>query len=375
MVLSVVVRLGQDNVVLRSIAVAGNRQAKRILGHATRNTLVAGLVVLVFLTIGMKPLSQLVFSSPTARLLVLLGGILALVISLLQLCSEALRGRDRILASTWISGLSVPTTLLVLLFLLRVDSARSVMLAHVLAVAIALVMGVFLFLRFTAPAPPSESDLESSRNRLTTISLPFLGIALMATAQAWLDTLIVAFFRPDTEVGLYGVAARISRTIPIALLAINLVVAPQLARLHETGDLRRQKRFLLKACLISTAATVPICLVVLIFAPQILGLFGPEFGQARLALMFLVLGQMVNGVTGPVGTFLLMANREKSFRNGMTVAVAASVVTSFVLVRILGFEGVAIATAFGIASQNLIAVYLVVRVFSTSGGSSTIRDD
>ena len=97
----------------------------------------------------------------------------------------------------------------------------------------------------------------------------------------------------------------------------------------------------------------------LLFPEFLLGFFGAEYRQASLILQILVIGQFINVITGSVGFLLNMSGHEKDMRNVVFFSGPLSLGLGFFLTPIYGTTGAAIATAIALASQNLIAVYMV----------------
>ncbi len=73
----------------------------------------------------------------------------------------------------------------------------------------------------------------------------------------------------------------------------------------------------------------------------------------------LAIGQFVNVATGSVGYLLMMSGNEKLMRNNVAFVAVMSVVLNALFVPIYGPFGAVIATAVCLASQNLIAAYMV----------------
>jgi O-antigen/teichoic acid export membrane protein len=90
-----------------------------------------------------------------------------------------------------------------------------------------------------------------------------------------------------------------------------------------------------------------------------MGLFGEEYVQAAHLLQILVVGQFINVITGSVGYLLNMSGHEKDMRNVVFFSGPLALGLGLFLTPIYGATGAAVATAIALASQNLIAVYMV----------------
>jgi len=87
--------------------------------------------------------------------------------------------------------------------------------------------------------------------------------------------------------------------------------------------------------------------------------FGEEYVQAAHLLQILIIGQFINVITGSVGYLLNMTGHEKDMRNVVFFSGPLALILGFVLTPLYGATGAAVATAIALASQNLLAVFMV----------------
>jgi O-antigen/teichoic acid export membrane protein len=105
----------------------------------------------------------------------------------------------------------------------------------------------------------------------------------------------------------------------------------------------------------------PVVVFIFFFADLLMGFFGEEYIQAAYLLRILIIGQFINVITGSVGFLLNMTGHEKDMRNVVFFSGPLALGLGLSLTPIYGPTGAAIATAIALASQNLIAVYMVKR--------------
>ena len=70
-------------------------------------------------------------------------------------------------------------------------------------------------------------------------------------------------------------------------------------------------------------------------------------------------GQVINVITGSVGYLLNMTGHEKDMRNVVLFSGPLAIVLAFSLTSHFGLMGAAYATAISVATQNLLAVWMV----------------
>ena len=104
------------------------------------------------------------------------------------------------------------------------------------------------------------------------------------------------------------------------MLALNPVFAPMVAALHENGN---RQELILNFRIISRwqlTLTLPFMLIMLVYANEFMLLFGTDFQVASSVLVIVVVANLVNVGTGPVGMVLQMTGRQDlEFFNGVAM--------------------------------------------------------
>lgn len=185
------------------------------------------------------------------------------------------------------------------------------------------------------------------------ISTPMgLGALAHHGIRNW-DIVMVGVLAGIADAGVYAAAARTALLASLVLRAVNLVVGPVFSELYHSRDHRLGRLF--DMSLLGTAALgVPLYVAVLIFAPQILGIFGEGYERGAGLLRILATGEFINLVTGPAGLLLTMTRHE---RVNMVIVVAAAVLNLAALIIVLpvfGITGAAVVTATAIVSLNVL---------------------
>lgn len=175
----------------------------------------------------------------------------------------------------------------------------------------------------------------------------------------WTSTFALGIFGTKADVGVFGVAFRISMLVSVALIAVNSLVTPRFAALYEKKDLRSMETLAQNSAKIMLLLSLPL-FVLFLFAPAwVMGIFGAEFRTGALLLVILSFGQMVNVSTGSVGYILIMSGNEDIVRKNAILAAAIAIAFNALLVPMTGAVGAAIAFSISLACKNLIASYLV----------------
>jgi O-antigen/teichoic acid export membrane protein len=218
--------------------------------------------------------------------------------------------------------------------------------------------GLFAFVRWTTMVKDVWGRADFPTATLLRTSLPILIVTSLNLVMAWTDTLALGILSDTEQVGIYGLALRISGTVAFALVAINSVVAPQFASLHSSGRHSELEALARRSSFWTLAVASPLILIFLIFPAEILGLFGEQFTAGAWSLRLLALAQLVNVSTGQLTSLLIMTGHEKLMRNNMIFSAALNIAGNLVLVPRFGALGAAISTAVSISAMKLIAWWI-----------------
>jgi len=301
------------------------------------------------------------------QLLTMIWG-LALVplVALSQLRGAALRGLHRVVQGQLPEQVLLPGFFLlfilgaVFIFPIGSFTPAMAMALQATAAALAFIIGAWLLWRTTpAEVRGAKAVYEGRRWLASTLPLAFIGGMQFINHRT--SILILGLFADSGQVGIFRVADQMSLLISLGLQAMNMVVAPQFARLYAVGD----KKLLQK--LATTSARVVFFLTLLVVAaflllgkPFLRLVFGAEFVPAYVPLSILAIGQLANSATGSVGVLLNMTGHEQETARGMTVAAIGNVFLNLILVPLWGIIGAAIASTVTLTAWNIL-LWLAVR--------------
>ena len=187
----------------------------------------------------------------------------------------------------------------------------------------------------------------------------------------WTDVLMLGYFRPAAEVGVYRAASQTSFLMTIVATSLNTMFAPVIASLFSRGDRDKMNELFQTTTRWSFALSLPLFLIVAVVPQELLSLFGEEFQVGALALVILSLGQLVRAGTGPGVDMLVMSGNERLKVVGDIAAVLMNAVLNLLLIPPLGVGGAAIASAISISAVNLlrlVQVYTVLQVQAFNWG-------
>jgi O-antigen/teichoic acid export membrane protein len=192
-------------------------------------------------------------------------------------------------------------------------------------------------------------------------ALPRAPAALLAQAIFWVDLWVLAGFEQGTELDAYAAAARISQVLLLFLTSLNLVFSPFAADLHARGERKRLDELFKRSTRWALAATLPLLIVLLVAAGDVLQAFSGRFEVGEGALRILLLGQLANVATGSVGFLLIMTGFTSLDLLDNLLGVLLLVGLAVGLTAAWGIEGTALAAAVSIAALNVVRLLQVRR--------------
>jgi O-antigen/teichoic acid export membrane protein len=221
----------------------------------------------------------------------------------------------------------------------------------------------------------SEKPIYEFRSWLR-VSLPLLLIVSFVIILYQTDLLMIGVLLDPSEVGVYNAATKTSYLALFVYTAVEAIAAPTIASLYTKGDRAQMQKVVTAMAHLVFWPTMVITLFLIAFGNHILGLFGAEFVAAQSPLAILILGQLVNAATGPVGYMLdLTGHQDQSARVRCCTAVI-NIVLNYILIPKFGIVGAAIATAVAVSLDNLVIYFLAVKyigVHASIFSSLTLR--
>ena len=196
------------------------------------------------------------------------------------------------------------------------------------------------------------------KGQLFSLGTPILISSSLFLVISWSDTLMLGYYLPEREVGIYRIVFKIATLITFAQFALNTVVAPMVSALSKNRD--RLYEMTHKVAQLNLLSAGPIFLIVLFFGPFLISIFGVENPSVAYPwLILLAIGQLTNAFAGPVMNILNMTGYEKSARNTMLVTAVFNVILNFLMIPKFGPLGAAVATTATMIGWNVWAAALV----------------
>lgn len=191
------------------------------------------------------------------------------------------------------------------------------------------------------------------------MALPLLLVNSTGIIAASADTVMLGWLSEVKEVGLYSVAVRLALLTSFFLQVSNSAISPKLASLYAQGRSSQIEIMVQRVSIGLFVIASIILLFFLVLGRFTLSLWGADFIDSYYILIVLTIGQFINLSTGPVGFLLMMCNQEKTLSRISIFSLALNLSLNYILIRLWGAIGAAIATSISIIFENITKVIFV----------------
>jgi O-antigen/teichoic acid export membrane protein len=224
-----------------------------------------------------------------------------------------------------------------------------------------LIVGCLLGIVFLYQLGDVKSHHQPTFNfkELLSLSIPMMFISMSGFLMSWTDILTLGFFTTSSAVGYYQ-SAYIYATVTFTVFqGINAILPAMIAERYDRGDMTELASLYSVMTKWGLYVTALGTVFVIVFAEQLLFLFGPEFVVAKKALVILAIGRVLAAAPGSVTVLLSMTDYSKFESMNTILFGLINLLLNLILVPEYGFIGAAIATAASMVGLNIVGLGLV----------------
>jgi O-antigen/teichoic acid export membrane protein len=241
-----------------------------------------------------------------------------------------------------------------------IDSPEDLVLWFIYSFVVIFVIStaVVYFFLFKKNFPKSLTHNFSSTEILRT-SYPMALSAISYFLMQSTDVLFISAYDTFESVAYYSIAVKLATVTALALISVNIVIAPKIASIYNDKNFSQLKLILKKATRINVVISLPIIILLLFFSEYVLSTFGSNYILAKNALWILLIAQFFNSITGPSALYLNMTGRQKKLNGILVISLLINVVLNIILVPDFGMLGAAISTTTSFVISKTLASALV----------------
>jgi len=217
---------------------------------------------------------------------------------------------------------------------------------------------VVYFFLFNKNFPKSAAHNFSSTEILRA-SYPMALSAISYFLMQSTDVLFISAYDTFESVAYYSIAVKLATVTALALISVNIVIAPKIASIYNDKNFYQLKLILKKATRMNVVISLPIIIILLFFSEYVLSTFGSNYILAKNALWILLIAQFFNSITGPSALYLNMTGRQKKLNGILVISLLINVVLNIILVPDFGMLGAAISTTTSFVISKILASALV----------------
>ncbi|WP_227356816.1 flippase [Haladaptatus salinisoli] len=222
--------------------------------------------------------------------------------------------------------------------------------AYLLAAAFASVLA-HLFLNRIAPL---LGAIEVQTRELLVFSLPLV----VATTSIFLlhivDTMMLGYFRPSTDVGIYNAAYPLAMSIATVLQSFGILFLPMVSELDAAREHERIRSLYRITTKWMYVATFPVFLLFVAFPEDVLAaIFGSEYAVGGTVLIVLSVGFFVRVIAGLNNETLMALGHTRHIMYANITAFIGNIALNVVLIPTYGILGAAVASALSFIYINI----------------------
>ena len=368
MFLAIFARMGLENTLLRFISEAIGRKQQDCIPRLIQKSLLLALLAAAVIATGFYTgmgmwLAEYVFHSNTLGMVIGFIAIWLVLLAFQSLFVEIFRAFQDIRMMVFFNGLisaSLGLVFVALYWLIVGHASLNQLFPWIIVAAIVnVILAVWVLWHkyhvFSLSGKTSVSYLDLAQH-----SWPLLFSALTFFVIAQSNLWILAAFRSDEEVAIFGAAISLVALTSMPLTIVNAVVPPLIARLHVQGQKQQAERILRTTATLVMIPVIGVLVVFMFFGDTLLGLiFGNYYRSGGTILIILSMGQAVNVYAGSCGYTLIMMGQQRTLLFVSIISALVSVCCGLIWVQTWGSIGVAAATTLGVSLQQILMLCLV----------------
>jgi len=177
-----------------------------------------------------------------------------------------------------------------------------------------------------------------------------------------IDIFVIKYYEGSTNVAFYSVAVKVITVIAVAINAISLSVATEIAYNFTNKNFDELRRILKKSGQIIFYFSLISSLFLFLFCKPILCVFGKQYLASSTAFIILLAGNLIMSISGNTYIYLLMTNKGMIMVKLLLLSVLINLSLNLILIPRFGIEGAAIASITAIIFWNFLGAFYIFKI-------------
>jgi len=169
------------------------------------------------------------------------------------------------------------------------------------------------------------------------------------------NILIIAYFLPVSDVGIFGVCWTFSVFALFVSTSLCNTLYVKVSRWNAAGKLDTVSASLSRATTYSLVFAIPMLAGGLILGEQLLFfIYGASFAAGATALVIIIAARIIQSIYQLYSNYLMATNHVQTAFYGLGVGVTVNIILSIILVPIMGLSGAAVASFMNVLISSII---------------------
>ena len=279
----------------------------------------------------------------------------------MSMTAWATQGFQTVTYAAYIQQLIRPGLFLVFVGVCYVLGAKifGVIAAYALAMFLAGLVGLYYLRKLFPDLFDRRSETRFETKALFGVSIPMSITQGAQYLNNFSAILILGVFAAGAPVGIFNAAARTATFLTAVRFAFSGIFSPIISSLHARQDTEEMGRLYKDVSRWIFTGAFALFLVIVVFGPEVMGIFGEAFGAGVTALVIVAVAQLYSSSVGPAPRMLAMTDNQNFAMIATSVAAVTGVIVSFILIPRFEVLGAAIGMATAIIVENTGTMFAV----------------
>jgi O-antigen/teichoic acid export membrane protein len=272
----------------------------------------------------------------------------------MSMTAWATQGFQTVTYAAYIQQFIRPALFLALVGVCYLIGARliGVIAAYGVAMFLAGLAGLYYLKKLFPPLFDRHTPAKFETRALFGVSVPMSVAQGAQYLNNWSAILILGVFAAGAPVGIFNAAARTATFLTVVRFAFSGIFSPIISGLYARQDISEMGRLYKDVSRWIFTGAFALFLVIVVFAPEVMAVFGEGFAAGATALTIVAVAQLYSSSVGPAPRMLAMTENQNLAMIATAVAAGTGVVVSLILIPRLEILGAAIGMATAIIAEN-----------------------
>jgi len=329
--------LGLSNIVTREFSREQEREKELFSILSLKVILSLGTIILIFL------ISFFITPDPTIRKVIWILAVFSAMGNFSEIIYAFLRARQKMEYEAWSIILEALIVMSVGFFIiLTIPSIINLSYSYLLSSLVSLVF-ISTFLHFKIFRLKISWEKEIWKKFLL-ISWPLALSSLFGAIYAYIDSVMMGYWKQITETGWYNAADRIITVTTIPLGIISMSFYPVLSKFFKKSEKDFQKVWNYNLELMIILA-FPLIIGGFVFASRIINfIYGQGFTPSILAFQILIFMAGILFISNPFGQIFIISNQQKKYFFITVFGALINIILNLILIPKFSLYGAAVST-------------------------------